>query len=89
MSRPEGGPEHESTHELGPGEASSELEIVPLGRYEVQVSASFQPVREGHPDGTAGTDEETTDCNVGDRPPQTVVVECGNGIISVSEGLSG
>ena len=89
LSRPEGGPEHESTHELGPGEVSSELEIVPPGRYEVEVSASFRPANGTHPDGSAGTHEETTDCNVGDRPPQTIVVECGNGVVAVSEGLSG
>lgn len=89
VSRPEGGPEHESTYELGPGAVSSELEIVPPGRYEVAVSAAFRPAPEEHPGGTAGTDEETANCNVGDRAPQTVVVECGNGIVAVSEGLSG
>lgn len=89
VSRPEGGPEHESTYELGPGEVASELEIVPPGRYEVEVSAAFQPIGKESPGGTVGTDAETANCNVGGRAPQTIVVECGNGIVAVSEGLSG
>lgn len=88
VSRPGEPPEHEGTYELGPDDVESELEIVPPGRYEVRVSASFRSVQEGRSDGTVETDEVTAECNVGDRPPQTVVVECGNGVVAVSEGLS-
>lgn len=89
VSRPGTPVEHEATYELDPGDAASELEIAPPGRYEVRVSGSFRPAGEERSDGTAGTDEATANCNVGDRPPQTVVVECGNGVVAVSEGLSG
>lgn len=89
VSQPNSGHEYEATYELGPGDVESELEVVPPGRYQVHVSGSFRPTGEESHNGTTGSDEETADCNVGDRPPQTVVVECGNGVISVSEGLSG
>jgi hypothetical protein len=88
VRQPNGGPKYEATYELAPSDVASELEIVPPGRYEVHVSGSFRPV-DGESHHTAGRDEETANCNVGDRPPQTVVVECGNGIVTVSEGLSG
>lgn len=88
VSQPDGGPEHEMTYKLAPGDVTSELEIVPPGRYEVEVSGSFRPVGQDRHHGTAGNDKETATCNVGDRPQQTVVVECGNGVVSVSEGLS-
>jgi hypothetical protein len=88
VSRPGAPPEHEATYELDPGDAASELEIAPPGRYDVRVSGSFRPAGPTRADGTAGTKEVTASCNVGDRPPQTIVVECGNGLVAVSEGLS-
>jgi hypothetical protein len=88
VRQPNGGPEYEATYELAPSDVGSELEIVPPGRYEVHVSGSFRPVGE-QSHHAAGRDEATASCNVGDRPPQTVVVECGNGVVTVSEGLFG
>jgi hypothetical protein len=89
VSRPDGGAKYEATYELAPGDVASELEVVPPGRYEVYVAGSFRPAGGERHHGTVGSDEETANCNVGDRPPQTVVVECGNGVVAVSEGLSG
>jgi hypothetical protein len=89
VSRPGTPVEHEATYELDPGDATSELEIAPPGRYEVRVSGTFRPAGRERADGTVGADGTTANCNVGDRPQQTVVVECGNGIVAVSEGLSG
>ena len=89
VSRAEEPPEHEATYELAPGETESELEIIPPERYEVHVSGSFRPAPGEHPNGTAGSDTAASSCNVGDRAPQTIVLECGNGIVSVSEGLAG
>jgi hypothetical protein len=89
VSQPDGGPEYSATYELDPGDLASELEIVPRGRYKVHVSGSFRPAGRDCHHGTTGRDEETASCNVGDRPQQTVLIECGNGIITVSEGLSG
>jgi hypothetical protein len=88
VSQPNGGPEHEATYELAPRDVESELQVVPPGRYEVQVSGAFRPAGPDRHHGTTGSDEETVSCNVGDRPQQTVVVECGNGVVTVSEGLS-
>lgn len=89
VSKPNGGPEYEATYELAPGDSESELEIVPPERYEVHVSGAFRPTGPNRHHGTTGSDKETVSCNVGDRPQQTVVVECGNGVVTVSEGLSG
>lgn len=87
ISRPNRDPQHEIAYELAPGQVASDFETVPPGRYEVHVSGSFQPAGQERHHGTTGSDEETASCNIGDRPQQTVVVECGNGIIAVSEGL--
>lgn len=87
VSNPDGPPEHEATYELAPGEVASELEVVPPGRYDVHVDSEFRPANGRAADGTAGSDSTTTVCNVGDRAGRTVVVECGNGIVDVSEGL--
>ena len=87
VSRPNRGLEREIDYELPPGQAASDFEAVSPGRYEVHVSGSFRPAGQERHHGTTGSDEESASCNIGDRPQQTVVVECGNGIITVSEGL--
>jgi hypothetical protein len=87
ISRPGYPPSHETTYELAPDNVLSELQVVPPGRYDVTVEGSFQPV--GNAPTDAGTSNDTAVCNVGDRAPQTIVVECGNGVVSVSEGLIG
>jgi hypothetical protein len=80
---------YEATYELEPGDVVTELEIVPPGRYEVCVEGAFYPIEgeAGYGD-DATEDVERASCNVGDRPPQTLLVECGNGVVSVSEGLA-
>jgi hypothetical protein len=89
VSRPGYPPSHEATYELAPDNVLSELQVVPPGRYNVTVEGSFRPVENAPTDEPTGDDADTAVCNVGDRAPQTVVIECGNGVVSVSEGLSG
>jgi hypothetical protein len=88
LSRSDQLPDHEETYELAPGDVISELEIVPPGRYDVTVSGSFRPVINGPNDGTVGRDSDSLECNVGDRLARTILVECGNGLVAVSEGVS-
>jgi hypothetical protein len=88
VSRPDQPLDYEGTYELAPGEVVSELEVVPPGRYDVTVSGSFRPVVDGPNDGTVGRDSDRLECNVGDRLARTVLVECGNGLVALSEGVS-
>ena len=77
--------EYEATYELGPGEVTTETGVLAPGRYDVTVV------------GTAGDRggrgvkpvEETARCNVGEHPSHTIVVEAGNGVVSVTEGIVG
>lgn len=87
VSKPDCPPEHEATYELAPGEVASEIEVAPPGRYDVHVDSEFRPTGGRVADGTVGTDSTTTVCDVGDPAGRTVVVECGNGIVDVSQGL--
>ena len=80
--------QYEATFELAPGEVATEMEVVPPGRYDVTVAGTADPASDRRD--TAPTPvEAAAACNVGAEPPQTVVVEVGNGVVSVTEGLVG
>ena len=61
-------------YRLKPGQSRSEPDAIEAGCYEVV--ATIGPFSE-----TAGT------CCVGSEPSHTALVEVGNGVVSVSEGL--
>lgn len=83
------GPDREVTYDLAPMERRSVAEIAPPGRYDARVEGSFVPTdgAEGGRGRRSGADTDTAVCNVGRRPAQTILVECGNGIVTLSEGL--
>ena len=65
---------HEETYRLAPGECVSEWDVVPDGTYDVEVELLRH-------------DRDRCRCRVGPGLDRTVVVEVGNGVASVSEGL--
>jgi len=80
--------QYEATFELAPGEVTTEMEVVPPGRYDVTVAGTADPAGDRRDTGPTPV-EAAAACNVGAEPPQTVVVEVGNGVVSVTEGLVG
>lgn len=81
--------EYEATYELAPGAVTTEMGIVPPGRYDVIVVGTADPTGGDRSDTGTKPVEEATTCNVGEEPPRTIVVEVGNGIVSVTEGVVG
>ena len=81
--------EFETTYELPPGAVTTEMEVVPPGRYDVRVVGTAGPAGGGSGDTSTKQIAEAARCNVGEEPPQTIVVEVGNGIVSVTEGVLG
>lgn len=86
ISRPDHPAGYSAVYELSPEEVVSERELLPPGKYDIAITASFQATGDDAVR-AAGDVEASAVCNVGDRPPQTVVIECGNGIVSIAEGL--
>jgi hypothetical protein len=80
--------QYEAMYELAPGEVTTEMEVVPPGRYDVTVAGTADPASDRRDAGPTPV-EAAAACNVGAEPPQTVVVEVGNGVVSVTEGLVG
>jgi hypothetical protein len=66
----------EERYRLAPGGAESELGVVPAGEYDVEVELDGLRRRAGR-------------CAVGEGPEHTVLVEMGNGTVSVTEGVVG
>jgi hypothetical protein len=66
----------ERSYRLRPGEAESELDALPEGEYDVEVELDGLRRRVGR-------------CEVGEGPERTVLVEMGNGTVSVTEGVVG
>lgn len=64
----------ETTRRLRPGGVRSIEDTLPPGEYDIEV-------------GIDGLRREVERCRVGDAPERTVVVEMGNGIVSITEGL--
>ena len=59
---------------LGPGQSTSEFDIVGAGTYDVAVALESR-------------ESERARCRLSDAPDDTALVEVGNGIVSVSQGL--
>lgn len=59
---------------LQPGRAESYRDVVPTGTYEVRATLDNQPV-------------STRRCRIGDDPARTVLIEVGNGVLTLTEGF--
>jgi len=64
----------EKQYYLPPGHVASELEAVPAGEYEVRATLDNQK-------------DETMECAIDADPRQTLVIEVGNGVLSLTQGL--
>jgi hypothetical protein len=71
---PDGDVAFEADYYLQPGDADSEVDELPPGEYEVRA--------------TLDNDKEATArCRIGPEPGRTAVIEVGNGLVSLTEGL--
>jgi hypothetical protein len=59
---------------LLPGHVESEVNVVPSGEYFVRVTLD-------------NTQEEVRDCYLNESPAHTALIEVGNGLISLTEGI--
>jgi hypothetical protein len=59
---------------LLPGDVESEVDTLPAGEYEVRATLDNDT-------------HETATCRIGPEPDRTAVVEFGNGVLSLTEGL--
>lgn len=66
----------ERSYRLGPGATESETDLLPAGEYDVEVELDGLRRWAGH-------------CRVDDGPEHTVLVEVGNGLVSITEGVPG
>ncbi|MDZ7701530.1 MAG: hypothetical protein U5J98_05380 [Halobacteriales archaeon] len=64
----------EDRYYLQPGQIESELDALPPGEYEVRATLD-------------NLQEASLECRIGPSPEETVVVELGNGILSLTAGL--
>lgn len=67
-------PVRETRYRIEPGRALSDLAAVPGGEYELQVTVD-------------GERTESHRCHLGSAPRRTAVIEVGNGVVSVTDGL--
>jgi len=70
-------------YRLDPGESVTERAVLDSGTYDVTV---VPEAVDG--DATARFERDEATCRVGDDPTETVRVEAGNGVVSVSDGVS-
>lgn len=63
----------EDRYYLQPDQVESELDALPAGEYEVRATLD-------------NLQEATLECPIGPDPEQTVVVEMGNGVLSLTAG---
>jgi hypothetical protein len=73
------------TYALGPQDVVSTPTRLPRGVY--RVVAAIDGVSADPDDASETTRHDTTECLVGSAPTETVLVETGNGVISVTEGF--
>lgn len=59
---------------LRPGDTESEVDALPAGKYEIRATLD---------NGT----RKTAACRIGSDPDRTAVIEVGNGVLSLTEGL--
>jgi len=64
----------ETTRRLRPGETRTVAEAIPPGEYDIEV-------------GIDGLRRTVGRCRVGPDPERTALVEVGNGVVSVTEGV--
>lgn len=65
----------EEWYYLQPGQVESELDALPAGEYQVRATLD-------------NLEEETLQCRIDADPEHTVVIEMGNGIHSLTQGLA-
>lgn len=87
LSISDGSPAYRRSFDVAPRGVESAFELVPPGHYTVDVTATFEAV-EQRPFNTSGTTTDSAEVDLGESVDQTIAIECGNGIVSVSEGLS-
>ena len=61
-------------YSLPPGDVKSELDALAPGKYEVRVTLDNER-------------RETVQCRIGSTPERTAVIEVGNGVLSLTQGL--
>lgn len=71
---PDGDVALSESYALEPGAVKSEINALPAGAYEVRAILD-------------GDRRETRYCRVDDSPAGTIVIEVGNGVLSLTEGL--
>ncbi|GGJ00183.1 hypothetical protein GCM10008995_07530 [Halobellus salinus] len=71
---PDGDVAFAADYYLQPGDAESVIDALPAGEYEVRATLDNDTHR-------------TATCRIGADPDRTAVIEVGNGIVSLTEGL--
>lgn len=74
VTDPDGRAAFESTYHFRPGQIKSVDGVLPPGEYEVTAELN-------------GRHRNTVDCRVGPSADETIHIELGNGIASITEGL--
>ena len=71
---PDGDVAFAADYHLQPGDTESEVDTLPPGEYEIRATLDNDT-------------RETAACRIGTDPDRTAVIEVGNGVLSVTEGL--
>jgi len=71
---PDGDVAFAADYYLQPGDADSEVDALPPGEYEIRATLDNDR-------------RETATCRIGPEPDRTAVIEVGNGVLSLTEGL--
>ena len=71
---PDGDVAFAAEYYLRPGDAESEIDALPPGEYEIRATLDNDR-------------RETATCRIGPEPDRTAVIEVGNGVLSLTEGL--
>ena len=71
---PDGDVAFAAEYYLRPGDAESEIDALPPGEYEIRATLDNDR-------------RETATCRIGPEPGRTAVLEVGNGVLSLTEGL--
>lgn len=71
---PDGDVAFEADYYLRPGDAESEVDALPAGEYEIRATLDNDR-------------RETATCQIGADPDRTAVIEVGNGVLSLTQGL--
>jgi hypothetical protein len=74
IATPDGDVVFDTDYYLQPGDAESELDALPPGEYEIRATLDNET-------------RETAQCHISPSPHRTAVIEVGNGVLSVTEGL--